>query len=171
MNMKVFAKLIVLLVLIGFNTSIFAQNKSVLGEDSYEILIKKGLTRRYFQNDERLTMKRLNSMLIVIPQAAVELKKAKSDDFIMVLIGIGSSLISTGIVLQQFRNRNSPSLFLIGALIGAKYLIQLPFRIGYRKHIQNAIDIYNTEVVEYQKLKLEFGFSVDASGLGISLFF
>ena len=150
---------------------IISANGLLAQQKEYEIVIKKGFRTRFFQNDKKLSYPEFNSLLVVVPDAQLEMKKARHLQNVSVILQAGSFLLFVSQFEDQILQRGRPNLLLLAAGMGASHLVRIPFRKPIRRHFQNAVDIYNTEVVEHRRLNLEFDINLGANGIGLSLTF
>lgn len=144
---------------------------SMAQQNEYEIVIKRGLKTRFFQNDKRLSLQEFNSLLVLVPDAQLEMKKVRSLQGLSNILQAGFSLVFLIQFEDQIFASGRPDLLLLAAGMGASRLVRIPFIKPIRRHFQNAVDIYNTEVVEQRRLNLEFGINIDVNGIGLSLTF
>jgi hypothetical protein len=140
-------------------------------DNNYDIVIKRGLKTRFYQNDKKLSYQEFNSLLILVPDAQLEMKKAREIRRVSGVVQVGFQLLLVSQFQDQIVQRGRPNWLFFSALTGVSLLVQIPFSKPVRRHIQNAADIYNTKVVEHRRLNLEFGINIGVNGIGLSMTF
>ncbi|NEN24527.1 hypothetical protein G3O08_13550 [Cryomorpha ignava] len=152
--------LTILLLFILSSISVSAQTKSI------DPTAKKGV---FEQNGMRLTPKQLLKITESNPEAYQEMKKAKENyDFANVLGFIGGGLI--GWPIGTAIGGGEPHWILAG-VGGAVLLCIIPLSNGYNNRSMNAVEMYNSGLVQSQYKVPSFKLGSTQNGIGLLISF
>ena len=141
----------------------YSQNQT----DSIQVVKKLGTV--FQQNGKTLNIAQIESITSVNPQAAKEMKIAKSNyTFSTIFGGIGGGLI--GYPIGTAIGGGEPNWTLAGIGAGIA-LLSIPFSIGSAKHTKNAVQIYNKGLQHSSLPNMEVRFGSTQNGVGVRITF
>jgi len=143
-----------------------------LAQDNPELIqIKKEKGENaYYLNHEKLSNAQIRKYTQAYPQAYKQAKKAQANEIIGQILGVGGGFL-LGYPIGTWLGGGEPNwqIAYVGmGLIGTS----IPFYYGSQKRTENAVKIYNTELLnDPEKTKMEMSFQFYGTGLGFKLNF
>ena len=143
--------------------NLYSQNQT----DSIQVVKKLGTV--FQQNGKTLNIAQIESITSVNPQAAKEMKIAKSNyTFSTIFGGIGGGLI--GYPIGTAIGGGEPNWTLAGIGAGIA-LLSIPFSLSSAKHTKNAVQIYNKGLQHSSLPNMEVRFGSIQNGVGVRITF
>jgi len=143
---------------------------------------KKGLSTRYYQDDQRLSGKELRSILKGYPESADEFKIASRNSSMgAILVGGGALVIGASSLINSLNDvnslnngdlsdvgKNSPAPYLIGC---GMVVAGIPFLLIGNSHFVKSINLYNDQFRPSGKIGASMQFCVGPACLGLKINF
>ena len=156
-------KIIIIAIALIACINLYSQNQS----DSIQAVKKLGTV--YQQNGKTLTIAQIEAITKVNPEAANEMKIAKSNyTFSTIFGGIGGGLI--GYPIGTVIGGGEPNWTLAGIGAGIA-LLSIPFSLGSAKHTNNAVRIYNNGLQNSSLPKMVVKLGSTQNGVGVRITF
>jgi hypothetical protein len=156
-------RVIIIAIALFASINIYSQNQT----DSIQVIKKLGTV--FQQNGKTLTMAQIESITQLDPQAAKEMKIAKSNyTFSVIFGGIGGGLI--GYPIGTAIGGGEPNWTLAGIGAGIA-LLSIPFSLGSAKHTTNAARIYNKSLQHSPIPNMDIKFGSTQNGVGVRITF